>query len=367
MTGACTVTPAFWQGRRVLVTGHTGFKGGWLTLWLQSLGAVIRGVSLAPSTQPNLFELAQVDQGIDHHIVDIRDYAQLLGVMAEFKPDVVFHLAAQPLVRLSYQQPVDTYATNVMGTLHVLEATRQAGSVRVIVNVTTDKCYENREWLWGYRENEPMGGSDPYSSSKGCVELLSAAYRKSFLSHEGIAMATGRAGNVIGGGDWAADRLLPDILVALQNQEEILIRNPRAIRPWQHVLEPIAGYMLLAQRLWSDGDGVAEGWNFGPRDEDAQPVSWIVDRMCSLWGGEAKWGAQLGEHPHEANFLKLDTSKARTLLGWRPCLTLDDALQWIVRWHRAWLNGESMREVTISQITQYQSLMQANAGNRHDS
>jgi CDP-glucose 4,6-dehydratase len=254
----------FWRDKRVLVTGHTGFKGSWLSLWLQSMGAELCGVALAPPTNPALFDVARVAEGMDHQIADIRDYEKILTLMAEFKPEIVIHMAAQPLVRLSYKQPIETYATNVMGTVHVLEAARHVGSVRAIVNVTTDKCYKNREWVWGYREDEPMGGDDPYSNSKGCAELVSAAYRKSFLTEAGIALATARAGNVIGGGDWALDRLIPDVLRALESDSQVHIRKPHAIRPWQHVLEPLSGYLLLAQHLYDEGQVDAEGWNFGP-------------------------------------------------------------------------------------------------------
>ena len=347
--------PAFWQGKRVLLTGHTGFKGSWLSLWLQSMGAVIRGVALEPPTEPALFNVAQVANGMDHQIADIRDYAAVQTLMTEFQPEIVIHMAAQPLVRLSYQQPIETYATNVMGTVHLLEAARHAGSVRAIVNITTDKCYENREWVWGYREEEPMGGHDPYSNSKGCAELVSSAYRKSFLKGAGIAMATARAGNVIGGGDWAADRLVPDILRALEKREPVLIRNPHAIRPWQHVLEPLSGYLLLAERLYEHGQSDAEGWNFGPRDEDARPVQWIVEHLCENWGHGASWSLQPGNHPHEANFLKLDISKARQRLQWTPRWSLETALTRITDWHQAWLNQQDMRTFCLKQISQYQA------------
>lgn len=347
--------PAFWNSKRVLLTGHTGFKGSWLSLWLQSMGAEVRGVALVPPTEPALFEVARVADGMDHQIADIRDYAKLHTLVADFKPEIVIHMAAQPLVRLSYQQPIETYATNVMGAVHVLEAARHAGSVRAIVNVTTDKCYENREWVWGYREDEPMGGHDPYSNSKGCAELVSSAYRKSFLKQAGIAMATARAGNVIGGGDWALDRLVPDVLRALEKQEPVLIRNPHAIRPWQHVLEPLSGYLLLAESLHERGQADAEGWNFGPRDEDAQPVQWIVERLCDDWGSGASWSLQPGDHPHEANFLKLDISKARQRLHWTPRWSLQTALMMITDWHKSWLAGDDMRAVCLKQISQYQS------------
>jgi CDP-glucose 4,6-dehydratase len=346
--------PAFWRGKRVLLTGHTGFKGSWLSLWLQSMGAVIRGVALNPPTEPALFNVAQVADGMEHRIADIRDYAVIKSLAHEFQPEIVIHMAAQPLVRLSYQQPIETYATNVMGTVHVLEAARYAGSVRAIVNITTDKCYDNREWAWGYREDEPMGGHDPYSNSKGCAELVSSAYRRSFLRDAGIAMATARAGNVIGGGDWAADRLVPDILRALGNREPVLIRNPHAIRPWQHVLEPLSGYLLLAERLFEHGQTDAEAWNFGPRDEDARTVQWIVEHLCENWGHGATWSLQPGHHPHEACFLKLDISKARQRLHWTPRLSLETALTRITEWHRDWLAGGDMRALTLTQIDAFQ-------------
>lgn len=343
----------FWGGKRVLLTGHTGFKGSWLALWLQSMGANVRGIALEPSTEPSLFEVARVGAAMDHRIADIRDFAAIRSLVNEFQPEIVFHLAAQPLVRLSYQQPIETYATNVMGTVHVLEASRAAGSVRTIVNVTTDKCYENRERPCGYREDEPMGGHDPYSSSKACAELVSSAYRRSYLVAGGIALATARAGNVIGGGDWAAERLVPDILRALENGEPVKIRNPHAIRPWQHVLEPLSGYLLLAERLHACGQADAEAWNFGPRDEDARPVQWVVEHLCAAWGDAAEWTLQGGEHPHEAGFLKLDISKARQRLQWAPRWTLDVALTRTAEWHRAWLDRQDMRSVCLNQISAY--------------
>jgi len=349
------VNAAFWRSRRVLLTGHTGFKGSWLSLWLESMGAYVHGVSLEPATEPALFTTARIGKGLDHHITDIRDFGAIDGLMSGIQPEIVIHMAAQPLVRLSYQNPIDTYATNVMGTVHVLEAARRAGSVRAIVNITTDKCYENREWVWGYREDEPMGGHDPYSNSKGCAELVSSAYRKSFLKEAGIAMATARAGNVIGGGDWASDRLVPDVLHALEQHTSVLIRNPGAIRPWQHVLEPLSGYLILAERLIEDGQTYAEGWNFGPRDEDARTVQWIVEKLCSEWGDEASWTLQPGNHPHEATYLKLDISKARQRLQWAPRWSLETALHHIVEWHRAWLAGQDMRAFSLNQISRYQS------------
>lgn len=345
--------PEFWRGKRVLITGHTGFKGSWLSLWLQNLGATVRGIALNPPTEPALFDLARVSEGMESIIVDIRDRVAVVEQFELFRPEIVIHMAAQPLVRLSYETPVETYATNVMGTLHVLEAARHCGSVKAIVNVTTDKCYENREWVWGYRENEPMGGHDPYSSSKACAELVSSAYRNSFLRDVGIAMATARAGNVIGGGDWAADRLVPDILRALEVREPVAIRNPHAIRPWQHVLEPLSGYLLLAERLYIHGQADAEGWNFGPLDDDARSVQWIVDYVCRAWGDGATYEVLSGDHPHEARFLKLDISKARHRLQWAPRWPLQTALKHVIDWHKAYLANQHMRAVCLHQISLY--------------
>lgn len=284
------VSPAFWKGKKVFITGHTGFKGSWLSLWLQDMGAIVMGYALEPNTTPNLFTKANVAQNMVSEIGDITDLNHISESMKIFNPEVLIHMAAQPLVRLSYQEPVLTYATNVMGTVNVLEAARKCTNLRAIVSVTTDKCYENKEWDWGYRENEPMGGHDPYSSSKGCAELVTAAYRKSFFndSHYGV-LASARAGNVIGGGDWAADRLIPDILRAFEKNEPVIVRNPMSTRPWQHVLEPLSGYLVLAQHLYEERSNVAEGWNFGPNDEDCKPVSWILDKMVSHWGNGASW------------------------------------------------------------------------------
>jgi CDP-glucose 4,6-dehydratase len=347
------VNPNFWRGKRVFVTGHTGFKGSWLSLWLQSMGAQVYGFALQPPTEPALFTAAGVAQGMVSTIGDIRDYQAVLAEIQACQPEIVLHLAAQPLVRYSYQAPVETYATNVMGTVHVLEAARQVGSVRAIVNVTTDKCYENQEWVWGYREDEPMGGYDPYSNSKGCSELVTSAYRRSFFQGSGIALASARAGNVIGGGDWAADRLVPDILRAFERSQPVVIRNPHSIRPWQHVLEPLSGYMVLAERLFEQDRAFAEGWNFGPQDKDARPVSWIVEHMVNSWAEGSSWRLDGGEHPHEAHYLKLDISKARARLGWEPRWSLDVALDHIVTWHRAWLAREDVRALSLRQIEQY--------------
>lgn len=349
---------AFWQGKRVLVTGHTGFKGGWLCLWLQSMGARVVGYSLAPPSNPNLFQAARVGTGMTSIIGDILDSTMLQSAMAEHAPEIVFHLAAQALVRRSYADPAQTYATNVMGTVNVLEAVRQSGSVKVMVNVTSDKCYENREWPWGYRESDPMGGYDPYSSSKGCAELVTAAYRNSFFNparfgEHGVVLASARAGNVIGGGDWAEDRLIPDIIRAIGRGEAARIRYPNAIRPWQHVLEPLSGYLLLAQKLWSQGTPYAEGWNFGPGDDDARPVAWVVDKLVEQWGEGASWSLAEGAQPHEANYLKLDCSKARSALGWKPRWDLATALQNVAAWYKSYLAGADVREVSMQQIMAY--------------
>lgn len=344
---------SFWQGRRVFLTGHTGFKGSWLSLWLQSLGAEVRGYALPPPTSPSLFNEAHVSDGMDSVQGDIRDINALRDAMTTFQPEIVFHMAAQPLVRLSYAEPVETYQTNVMGTVHLLEAVRATDSVRSVVNVTTDKCYENREWVWGYRETDPMGGFDPYSSSKGCAELVTAAYRQSFMRDGRAALASARAGNVIGGGDWALDRLVPDILRAFEKTQPVTLRNPHSTRPWQHVLEPLSGYLELAERLHSDGQAYAEGWNFGPADEDARPVEWIVSHMSCAWGDGATWRVDAGDHPHEAHYLKLDCSKAKHRLQWAPRWPLSATLDNIVTWHRAWLTGDDMRAHCLREIADY--------------
>ena len=350
---AALVNPSFWRGKRVLLTGHTGFKGGWLSLWLQQLGAEVQGLALAPPAESNLFDAARVGEGMASAIGDIRDLAFVSATMAAFRPEIVIHMAAQPLVRQSYAEPVETYATNVMGTVHVLEAVRGTPDVRAVVNVTTDKCYANDERAQGYREDDPLGGHDPYSSSKACAELVSSAWRNSFFAHGGPALATARAGNVIGGGDWASDRLVPDILRAFERDEPVVIRNPHSTRPWQHVLEPLSGYLTLAQRLWDDGAAFAEGWNLGPRDEDARPVQWIVEQLIARWGRGARWQLDANAHPHEAGYLKLDISKARSRLGWHPRWHLGDSLAHIVAWHQAWLDGQDVRALCLQQIAQY--------------
>ena len=355
------VNPSFWQGKKVLVTGHTGFKGSWLSLWLQAMGAEVTGYALAPPTSPSLFEVAEVGSGMTSIIGDIRDLDKLQAVFAEHQTEIVIHMAAQPLVRYSYQNPVETYSTNVMGTVNLLEAVRNTTGVKAVVNITTDKCYENREWAWGYRENEPMGGYDPYSNSKGCAELVSAAYRSSFFNADsyaqhGVALATVRAGNVIGGGDWAQDRLIPDILAAFEQNKLVDIRNPHAIRPWQHVMEPLRGYLTLAEHLYEQGSSFAEAWNFGPNEEDAKPVGWIVEQMAALWGNEAQWQIDTGVHPHEAHYLKLDISKARSRLDWHPAIRLNDALKLIIDWSKQRQAGANVRQLTLAQINSYQTL-----------
>jgi CDP-glucose 4,6-dehydratase len=352
------IDASFWQGKRVFITGHTGFKGSWLTLWLHSMGAVLKGFSLNPPTEPSLYQCAAVNSVIDSTIGDIRDFDKLYSAINEFKPEIVFHMAAQPLVRLSYDEPIETYSTNVMGTVHLLEAVKRVGGVKAVINITSDKCYENREWVWGYRENEAMGGYDPYSNSKGCAELVASSYRNSFFNEKdygkhGVALASVRAGNVIGGGDWAKDRLIPDILRSFENQQTVIIRNPHAIRPWQHVLEPLSGYIIIAQRLYSEGPAFAEGWNFGPREDDAMPVQFIVETMVKIWGDDAAWQLDGADHPHEAHYLKLDCSKARSRLQWQPRWDLVETLGRIVRWHKAWIAGEDMLVLTQREINEY--------------
>jgi CDP-glucose 4,6-dehydratase len=351
--GSAGVDPGFWAGKRVFLTGHTGFKGSWLSLWLQAMGAEVTGFALAPPTSPSLFDVARVADAMTSIIGDIRDAVTLQDALVAADPEIVLHMAAQPLVRASYDDPVGTYATNVMGTVHLLEAARRAPSVRACVVVTTDKCYENREWAWGYREDEAMGGYDPYSNSKGCAELVVSAYRRSFLAAQGIALASGRAGNVIGGGDWATDRLIPDILRAVENGAPVMIRNPLAIRPWQHVLEPLSGYLVLAEALWRTQAEAAEAWNFGPRDDDARPVQWIVERMCEAWGADATWTRDASVQPHEAHYLKLDISKARASLHWQPRWTLAETLDSIVAWHRAWLAGADMHDYCHGELVRF--------------
>jgi len=352
----------FWKARRVFLTGHTGFKGSWLSLWLSEMGAEVVGYALEPPTAPSLNEQARVDSDLRSIIGDVRDFPMLSAAIADFKPEVVLHLAAQSVVRTGYEDPVGTYASNVMGTVHLLESIRALKHKCVVVNVTSDKCYENREWMWGYRENEPMGGHDPYSNSKGCAELVTSAYRDSYFPAEcfaehGVALASARAGNAIGGGDWTAHQLIPDLIRAFMNGQPCLIRNPLSYRPWQFVLEPLRGYLLLAERLSASGTEFASGWNFGPVDEDAKPVSWIADKLQSKWGGEARWTRDSSVSTKEAHALKLDVSKAALCLGWRPALRLEQALSWIVEWYQAFAAGADLRATTLEQIRRYESLL----------
>ena len=352
----------FWKNKRVLITGHTGIKGSWLSIWLQSLGAEVIGYALFPPSQPSLFDLAGIEKKIVSIHGDIRDLDHLQAVYQQYQPEIIIHMAAQALVRESYLTPVETYETNVLGTVKVLEAARQVPSIRTIVLVTSDKCYENREWYWGYRENEAMGGHDPYSSSKGCAELVAAAYRRSFFmdastkGKDPVHVATVRAGNVICGGDWAKDRLVPDIMRAFLKRQQVTIRYPGAIRPWQHVLDPLAGYLLLAEKLWQHGESFTGGWNFGADDTDARPVSWIVEQLAAFCDGQLQWHVSSEPQPHEATYLKLDCSKSKSLLGWAPVLRLHTGLQRVVDWYKAYDAGNDMFLVTKEQIETYMDL-----------
>lgn len=354
------VDPVFWRDKRVFLTGHTGFKGGWLSLWLSSMGAKVTGYALAPNTNPSFYDAVDIQSILEKSLIeDIRDLDKLRSAMTAAQPDIVIHMAAQPLVRYSYAHPVETYATNVMGTVHVLDSIRALPSVRATVVVTTDKCYENKEWVWGYRENEPMGGYDPYSNSKGCSELVTAAYRQSYFSDDAYsvhrhALASARAGNVIGGGDWSEDRLIPDAIKAFEAGKPLMIRNPLATRPWQHVLEPLSGYLVLAQGLYQEGVKFASAWNFGPRDEDARPVKEVVNLLVERSPAGAKWEQDQSEQPHEAHSLKLDCSKADQLLGWRPRWSLETAVQNIADWQKAFLAKEDMQKISLKQIDAYQ-------------
>ncbi len=358
--GECVGEPTminqqFWENKKVFVTGHTGFKGSWLCMWLSDLGAKVTGFALPPSTNPSLFELCKVEELIEnHHVGDIRDLDFLISAMKQALPDIVIHMAAQPLVRESYKNPVETYSTNVMGTVHMLEAVRQCKSVKAVLNVTTDKCYENKEWVWGYRETEPLGGFDPYSSSKACSELVTSAYRNSFFGQENsVAIASARAGNVIGGGDWANDRLIPDCVRSLLSNQTIKVRNPDSIRPWQHVLEPLSGYLMLLQHLYEGGSKYADAWNFGPLDSEAKPVKWIVEKVISSWTPKINYEQDTGSNPHEAHYLKLDCSKAFYELGWQPRWSLEFTIEQILAWTRAYMSKKDMRAFSLEQIKEY--------------
>jgi CDP-glucose 4,6-dehydratase len=344
------VDPGFWRNRRVLVSGHTGFKGAWLCLWLQSLGAQVTGFSNGVPTQPSLYELARVAEGMESVHGDVRDADAIAKALTDCEAEVVIHMAAQPLVRRSFAEPRATYETNVMGTVNLLEAVRLNKGVRVVVNVTSDKCYENREWEWSYRENEPMGGLDPYSSSKGAAELVTSAYRRSFFSEpDGPRLASARAGNVIGGGDWGEDRLVPDVMRAALASETVRVRNPNSIRPWQHVVNPLSGYLVLAQEIW-ESPRHAGGWNFGPAEDEARPVGWLIERLAELWPEQIRWALDAGPHPHEAHYLKLDSSLAHSRLGWQPPASLETALAETVAWYRELQAGTDMRQVTLGQL-----------------
>lgn len=343
----------FWQNKKVLISGCTGFKGSWLTVWLSTLGAKIYGYSLVAPTTPSMWDSMNLESlCAEICYADIRDYSRLNDFVKKIDPDIIIHMAAQPLVRYSYQHPRETYEVNVMGTVNILEAVRNTSNVKAVVNVTTDKCYENREWVWAYRENEPMGGFDPYSNSKGCSELVTSSYVNSFFQESLIAVASGRAGNVIGGGDFAEDRLIPDIIRSFSQSQTVKIRYPNAIRPWQHVLEPLSGYLLLAQKLYTNGEEYSGGWNFGPLDSDTKTVQQIVEQMCDVWSGNS-WTSDSGDHPHEANLLRLDCSKAKMLLGWSPRWNSEITLNKLTLWYRAYFAKENMLELTIKQINDY--------------
>ncbi len=354
---------SFWAGKSVLLTGHTGFKGSWLSLWLSRLGASVHGYSLAPDTQPNLYDAASIKDLVQSHIADIRDAQALEQYMGEVQPDIVLHLAAQPLVRASFDEPAYTFETNIMGTVNVLNAARSCHSVGAVVVVTSDKCYKNNEWHWGYRENEPLGGHDPYSASKACAELVVQSYRLSFMGESGedtrpCPIASARAGNVIGGGDWSRDRLIPDVLNSISRSEDVVLRNPAAVRPWQHVLEPLAGYMLLAERLFEDGQRWAQAWNFGPHDTDARPVSWIARQLIQSLGSSSECRSDDSNQPHEAQALKLDCSKARQELGWSPVWTLGECLADIASWHTAFVRGDDVRATSVKSIEKFEESAQ---------
>lgn len=354
---------SFWKDKKVLITGHTGFKGSWLSLWLQGKDTHLIGYSLPPPTTVNFFEIGDITKKMISIEGDVRNLEHLTSVIVKYKPEVLIHMAAQSLVRYSYKYPIETYETNVMGTLNALEAVRQTKNiVKVVLIITSDKCYKNKEWVWGYRENDPIGGYDPYSSSKGCAELVTEAYRKSFFSNKSqsdftLAVASARAGNVIGGGDWGKDRLIPDILRAVMNDESVVIRNPSSIRPWQHVLEPLYGYLTLIEKLWTNGSEFEGAWNFGPNDDDCKSVHWILTELNNRWQGGVRWELDVAENPHEAFSLRVDSSKAKRLLGWSSKLSISKALSWVVDWYQGYLNGSNMRKLSEDQILRYEGPM----------
>lgn len=356
------VDQVFWQNKRVLITGHTGFKGSWLSLWLQKLGSEVIGYALTPSSSPSMFNETNVAVEMQSIIGDIRDFEAIKKALVSTKPEIIIHMAAQPLVRRSYIDPIETYSTNVMGTVHLLEAARHSDTVKAIVNVTSDKCYENKELLRGYIENDQMGGYDPYSNSKACSELISSAYRSSFMNpnqyaDHGIALATARAGNVIGGGDWSEDRLIPDIIKKLLANNPITLRNPHAIRPWQHVLEPLSGYLKLAQRLYENTSSVAEAWNFGPEADDAKSVEWITKELIKAWGENTSYLTHVSEqHLHETNTLKLDCTKSKNKLGWKPKWNTEQVLTKICAWHKAHISDKNMKDYTLNEISEYEHI-----------
>jgi CDP-glucose 4,6-dehydratase len=351
------VTMKFWNGKKVLVTGHTGFKGGWLCLWLQKLGAEVIGFALEPSMESNLFKVAHVEKDIISIIGDIRDRDKIHNTITSYKPEIVFHLAAQPLVRKSYENPIETFETNVMGTVNLLDAIRFSNSVKVVINVTSDKCYDNKEWPWGYRETDPMGGYDPYSCSKGCSELITNSFRNSYFQERNVQVASARAGNVIGGGDWAEDRLVPDIVKSLIKGQQPELRDPFAIRPWQHVLEPLSGYMMLAEAMWKHSGEYSEPWNFGPNDDQIITVGKLTDKLITLWGENLNFDYLKSDKLHESKLLRLDCSKAKHRLGWNQKLNLNETLLWTLNWYKTFFNNSSiLRDFTLEQIENYEKL-----------
>lgn len=349
------INKKFWLNKKVLITGATGFKGSWLSLWLTSLGSRVVGYSLNPITTPSLFKVLSLENNIKNYYCDIRDLDKLRSVVSSFQPDIVFHMAAQPLVRYSYNHPIETYQVNVIGTANILEACKNCDSIQSIINITTDKCYENREWEFAYKEDDPMGGYDPYSSSKGCSELVTSAYRRSFFDSmkNSHFLASARAGNVIGGGDWSLDRLIPDALKAFEKGEKVYVRNPNAIRPWQHVLEPLRGYLMLAEKLFENGKEFSQAWNFGPIDDDCKSVEYVMNKLCESWSENVNWVTDSTLNPHEANLLKLDCSKAKKLLKWKPKINLDSAIIKIVEWHDCYLSNNNIKEFSLKQIKDY--------------